>query len=364
MNPKTYNLTLVSIASLGGLLVMLAIFLISGIGGATKSSSPEVNRPVVKPVKVARPTLPAPELAPMPAATPPPVLPEKPTDGLIARLLKENQLLKLTPAQLSKYLSENQGNAEALLAVFRLTGDMNSLLQAANQFPDDPQVQLQLALSSGDPSERRRGIDALRKNDPDNALGDYLSALDHFRSGRMEDALNDLVAAADKTTLDDYALSALQASEEAYMAAGYSVVEAKAAAMLGVTRQQINPLRDLSKQMSELQNRYLQMGDRTSAQTVADMGINLGQQAQDSNFLIDELAGASIEKQFLGLLDPAARQARLDEMDARKTYLQHMAGSQAWVNMDGAEAVAFFDRQKLYGELEALRWLRERHGEK
>jgi hypothetical protein len=71
MNPKTYNLTLVSIASLGGLLVMLAIFLLSGIGGATKSSSPEVNRPVVKPVKVARPTLPAPELAPMPAATPP-----------------------------------------------------------------------------------------------------------------------------------------------------------------------------------------------------------------------------------------------------------------------------------------------------
>jgi len=32
--------------------------------------------------------------------------------------------------------------------------------------------------------------------------------------------------------------------------------------------------------------------------------------------------------------------------------------------MDGAEAVAFFDRLKLYGELEALRWMRERHGEK
>jgi hypothetical protein len=32
--------------------------------------------------------------------------------------------------------------------------------------------------------------------------------------------------------------------------------------------------------------------------------------------------------------------------------------------MDDTEAVAFFDRQKLYGELEAIRWLRERHGEK
>jgi len=343
------------------LLVMLAIFLLSGIGGTTKSSSPEVNRPVVKPVKVAIPALPAPELAPMPAATPPPVLPEKP---LVVRLLKENQLLKLTPAQLSKYLSENQGNAEALLAVFRLTGDISSLLQAANQFPNDPQVQLQLAFSSGDPGERRRGIDALRKNDPDNALGDYLSALENFRAGRTEAALNDLVAAADKTKLDDYAPSALQASEEAYMAAGYSVVEAKAAAMLGLTRQQLKPLQDLSKQMSELQNRYLQMGDRTSAQTVADMGINLGQQAQESNFFIDELVGASIEKKFLGLLDPAARQARLAEMDARAKYLRHMAGSQAAVYMDGAEAVAFFDRQKIYGELEALRWLRERHGEK
>jgi hypothetical protein len=355
----------ISLAVGSVLLVMLAIFLLSGIGGTTKSSSPEVNRPVVKPVKVALPALPAPELAPMPAATPPPVLlPEKPTGGPIARLLKENQLLKLTPAQLSKYLSENQGNSEALLAVFRLTGDMNSLRQAVTQFPDDPQVQLQLAFSSGDPTERRRGIDALRKNDPDNPMGDYLSALDHFRAGRTEAALNDLVAAADKTKLDDYALSALQASEEAYMAAGYSVVEAKAAAMLGLTRQQIKPLQDLSKQMSKLQYRYLQMGDRTSAQTVADMGINLGRQAQDSNFLIDELVGASIEKKFLGLLDPATRQARLAEMDARQKSFQDMASSVSWENMDGAEAVAYFDRQKLYGELEALRWLRERQRKK
>lgn len=303
------------------LLVMLAIFFLSGIGGTRKSSSPEVNRPVVKTKKVALPALPAPELAPMPAATPPPVLPEKPTGGPLARLLKETQLFKLTPAQLSKYLSENQGNAEALLAVFRLTGDMSSLLQAANQFPNDPQVQLQLALSSSDATERRRGIDALRKNDPDNALGDYLSALDHFRAGRTEAALNDLVAAADKTTLDYYALSALQASEEAYMAAGYSVVEAKAAPMLSFPRQQIKPLQDLSKQMTELQNRYLQMGDRTSAQTVADMGINLGRQAQDGQFVIDGLVGASIEKKFLGLLDPATRQARLAEMGCASKIL-------------------------------------------
>jgi len=344
------------------LLLMLAIFVLWWIGGATKDSPPEANRPVVKPVKVARPALPAPELAPMPTATPPPVLPEKPKDGPLARLLERD--LKLTPAQLHKYLSENQGNAEALLFVFRLTGSTNLLLQAANQFPDDPQVQLQLALSSGDPTERRRGIDALRKNDPENALGDYLSSLDHFRAGRTEAAINDLVAAAENTTFDDYVLSALQSSEEAYMAAGYSVVEAKAAATIGATFQQLKPLQDLSKQMSELQNRYLQMGDRTSARTVADIGINLGQQARGGNFLINELLGISIEKQFLGLLDPVARQTRLDEMDARKEYIQHMAGSQAFLNMDGAEAVAFFDRQKLYGELEALRWLRERHGEK
>lgn len=345
------------------LLVMLAVFLLFGIGGGTKNSSHEVNRPVVKPVKVPLPALSARELARMPTATPPPVLPEKPTDGLFARLLKED--VKLTPAQLAKYLSENQGNAEAKLAFFRMTGTTNRLFQTANQFPDDPQVQLQLALSSGDPTERRRSVDALRKNDPDNALGDYLSALDHFRAGRTEAALNDL-AAADKTALDDYAYSAIQTSEEAYMAAGYSVAEAKAAAMLGLTRQQITPLRELSKQMSELQNRYLQMGDRTSAQTVAAMGLNLGRQTQDSNFLVDELVGISIEKQFLGLLDPAAHQAhqaRQDELDARRQYLQHMAGSQAWEKMDGAEAVAFFDRQKLYGELEALRWLRQRHGE-
>jgi hypothetical protein len=79
------------------------------------------------------------------------------------------------------------------------------------------------------------------------------------------------------------------------MAAGYSVVEAKAAAMLGFPLPQFKPLQDLSKQMSELQNRCLQMGDRTSAQTVADMGINLGRQAQDGQFVIDGLVGGILD---------------------------------------------------------------------
>ena len=60
----------------------------------------------------------------------------------------------------------------------------------------------------------------------------------------------------------------------------------------------------------------------------------------------------------------ATRQARLAEMDARQKSFQDMASSVSWENLDSAEAVAYFDRQKLYGELEALRWLRERQRKK
>lgn len=320
----------------------------------------ETPRTVAQKVRVAPPQLPAP-----PVEAPPPVKPaENPApgkpEGPLARFMQNLDLLKLNVGQLQGYLTENQRNAESLLAAYRLSGDLALLREAAAKFPHDPAVQLEVAFRSGDPVERRNAIDALRRSDPENALGDYLSALDHFRAGNTEQAYADLVTGAAKGRMDDFSLQAQQAAEEAYMAAGFSPLEAKAAAMTSLQRQQIQPLQDLSRQVASLYKAYTASGDTASADSLRQMGRALGTQIQESApYFIDELVGMSIEKQYL---NPTTDAARLAEMKQRTDRIREIAGSQAFLSMKGPEAVAFFDRMKIYGEENAYQWLLTRHG--
>jgi hypothetical protein len=329
----------------------------SGTDRAGPTKSPEVPC-------VARPQLPAPAINPLPPAAPVDMGLSKP-EGPLARFMKNPETsLRLTAAQLSAYLSANRRNAESLLAAFRLTGDLAFLREASEKFPDNATVQTELALRSTDENERRQAIDSMRRADPANALGDYLSALDHLRHGRSEQAFDDLIAGAGKTQFDDYSLNAIQSAEEAYLAAGFSPVEAKAAATFGLPKRQIQPMLDLTKQLSELQQGYSASGDPASAEAIRKMGQSLGQQMQGhAGSLIDEIAGISIEKKFL---DPATASVRQQELTGRLDHIRQSVMGDDYIRllqgMDPQEAIAYFDRVKLYGESAAMQWLRERHG--
>lgn len=326
---------------------------------------PEVPKTTHSPIRLKAPTAVAPKMAgPAPASVPAAqVSPTKP-EGVLARFFENpDTLLKLSAAQLQAYLTANKRNAESLLAAVRLTGDLAFLREAAKNFPNDPAVQLEMAFRSGDPSERRRALDALKQADPDNALSDYLSALEHLRAGDQTSAFSDLSEASAKGTLDDYALTALQSAEEAYLAAGFTPVEAKAAAMMGLQRRQVEPLRELSKQIAALQKGYTETGDSASAEAIRQLGHALGRQAQSgAAFFIDELVGMNIERQFL---DPSTAAVRQQELKQRTDYIRSLAGSPQWEALmrqgSAAELTLFLDRQKLYGEEAAIRWLLERH---
>ncbi len=313
--------------------------------------------------RVSRPALPAPKVPPLPQAKQASAATPGEAAGPLSQLFKDNgKRLQLSAAQLGAYLSKNGRNAESLLAAMRLTGDITFLREAAQKFPNDVAVQTEVALRSGVDAERRRAIDAMKALDPDNALGDHLSALDHLRHGRIEEAYNDLIAAAGKTRFDDHARQAQQSAEEAYLAAGFSPVQAKAAAMMGLQRRQIEPMRDLSKQLANLQNGYSSAGDTASAESLRQMGESLGRQMQgSSNYLIDELVGISIEKQFLPASDGGIRQQALQQ---RVDAIRNLSSSPQWQALmegtDTAEINLFLDRLKLYGEAATIQWLMQR----
>ncbi len=315
------------------------------------------------PTQVKRPSLPAPKVPVVPQAKEASASAPGEAAGPLSQLFKDNgKQLKLSAAQLTAYLSKNGRNAESLLAAMRLTGDIAFLREAAQTFPNDAAVQTEIALRSGVDAERRRAIDAIKALDPDNALGDHLSALDHLRHGRVADAYNDLIAAAGKTRLDDHALQAQQSAEEAYLAAGFSPVQAKAAAMIGLQRRQIEPMRDLSKQLANLQKGYSSAGDTASAESLRQMGESLGRQMQASaSYLIDELAGIHVENQFLPASDGGARQQQLQQ---RINAIRRLGSSPQWQALlegnDTAEITLYLDRLKLYGEAAAIQWLMQR----
>src|SRR5262249_34473173 len=136
---------------------------------------------------------------------------------------------KLTSAQTETYLQENGRTAASLLAAFRCSGDISFLEEAKQKFPGDPQVAFEAAFRTNTPpAEREHWLEAFKQSAPDNPLPNYLSAIDLFKSGQTNLAVQELVAASGKHHFEDFTSDRVQNDEEAYLAAGYSISEAKA----------------------------------------------------------------------------------------------------------------------------------------
>lgn len=307
--------------------------------------------------------------------------------NLLIRLLDERCPLKLSAEQVESYLRANRRNAESLLAAFQITGDGALLREALEKYPADPRVSLAASLAALksdtlSPEQRRQRLEKFEEVDPQNALANYLSALDHFRSGQTEQAVEELIAASGKSKVQNYSGAHILAMEEAYHAAGYSEAEAKAAADLEWPGTFIE-LRSLVYCLADLATAYQQAGDKASAEAVFRIGANMGQQVAQQprqELLGNDIMGRGIEGAMLGGVDPPARQGldpasaygdsghtvkdRLDELKERseeyrllRTQVQDLLPT-----LPEQDLVSFFDRKRIFGEIEALQWARNKVG--
>jgi RNA polymerase sigma factor (sigma-70 family) len=284
---------------------------------------------------------------------------------------------KLTPEQVESYLKANRRNAASLLAAYRTTGNLALLEEAMRQYPNDPQVAFWAALDKdAPPGQRRLWLDAFKQSAPDNALANYLSAVDYFKVGQTDLAVQELITASDKPQFQDYSLNSVQDNEEAYLAAGYSVAEAKALAFLptAMVLPDLRDLKQLGQDMIDMANSYRQTGDETSAQAALQMAVNLGQQASTGEYMIDLDLGLKVERNALRAMDPNSPygndgqtvQDRLSqltqqiaagyELDKQADPLLQTMSDQDWIS--------FTDRSRVFGEQAALRWLVNKNAQK
>ena len=86
-----------------------------------------------------------------------------------------------------------------MLAAYRTTGDQTLLAEAMQKYPNDPQVALEAASEKDASAEdHRQWLETFKQSAPDNALPNYLSALDYFKAGQTDQAVQELLAASGK----------------------------------------------------------------------------------------------------------------------------------------------------------------------
>ncbi|RYD72915.1 MAG: hypothetical protein EOP84_22375 [Verrucomicrobiaceae bacterium] len=277
---------------------------------------------------------------------------------------------KLTEAQAESFLLKNGRDAANLVTAFRTSGVHRYLREAMAKWPEDPQVAFEaLALADLSSTERRQRVNAFKRAMPDNSVGNYLSAIQHFRDGSREAAISELETAFGKSKFDDMTLARMQGNEEAYRGSGFSEAQSHVVAMFQLPLPLLNEMRFLSSQMDELSQSYLQEGDTASAEATVRIALNLGEQyrASGNALLVHQQLGWDIGQNALRTLDPGSQfgdsgrsvQDLLDSMNMQRREVSSLLKESVPLQdlMEPEDWVVYTDRMKMLGEPNAMRWL-------
>jgi RNA polymerase sigma factor (sigma-70 family) len=283
---------------------------------------------------------------------------------------------KLTQEQVDAYLNKNGRTSANLLAAFRTSGDPALLQEAMQKYPNDPQVDFE-AIFYGNlsPQEQRQWLNTFENSDPNNALANFLSALNYFNAGQIDQGVQEMTAASNKS-FQDYTLDRMEDDEEAYLGAGYSQINADALALYSLALPQLAQLKQLGVDMVQLGQTYSQAGDQASAQSAFQMAANLGQSyayPSPGEADISLLVGTIIEQNALQAMNPSAPygndgqtvQDVLNQLTQEKATLQQL-GHQAEPLMpllSNQDNVIYYNRFIMFGEENALQWLVNKYGQ-
>ena len=128
--------------------------------------------------------------------------------------------------------------------------------------------------------------------------------------------------------------------------------------------------------MTDLQKQELNVGDNNSAENLAQMGMILGDQLNsgaNGNYLINQLAGLAIESMMLDqlnsntgydFLDGETPAQRLQDIKQQEFELNQLVKNFDAIKpaLTDAEKVSCYERTRIYGEVPALQWALQQHG--
>src|ERR1035437_3946730 len=286
---------------------------------------------------------------------------------------------KLPREKVEAWLEKHNRNASSLLAAFRAMGDTNYLNEAATNFPNDPHVELAVLARDEFPADRRKWLDLFKASSPSNSLANYFSAEEHFKNGKTDEAVQELLAASGKEQFDNHAMETQLDAEELYLDSGKSPREAATFAMSDMGLENLLPelmtIKKVDQGIGDLMKQKLTAGDADSAANLAQMGMIIADKLNSGDsgkYLISQLVGMATEAIVLSHLDQNTSYDFLDgqtpaqalqQLKDQKKSFRELAGnfSATYPSLTEGEMAGYFQRSQIYGEAAAMQWVVQQH---
>jgi hypothetical protein len=279
--------------------------------------------------------------------------------------------------KVEEYLRRHNRNAASLLAAFHALNDTNYLNEAATNFPNDPHLQWTILARDAFPADRRKWLDGFKSSSPSNSLANYLSARDYLKNNQPDAAVKELLTASSKSQFNDYSTETILDAEELGQFSGSLPMMTHIASMAAVESDNLPVMADfkgIATGIRDLQQQYLNSGDASSAQSLAQAGVGLADRLTEGDggkFLINQLVGIGSENIVLQALDQNASYdflggetpaQRLAELKQQKAAIRDLTTVSSTIpTLSEAEQASYWERSRIYGELEALRWVQQQN---
>ena len=287
---------------------------------------------------------------------------------------------KLPRDKVEVWLAKHNRNAASLLAAFRAMGDTNYLYEAATNFPGNPQVQLAVLARNAFPADRRKWLDSFADSSPSNSLANYLLATEHFKGGKPDEAVQELLAASGKAQFQNYAMENLLNGEELFSDSGKSPREVASQVMADMAEENLPQLSDfkvLSQSVGDAMIQKTAAGDTEATAILAQLGLDFAgkiNSGDSGKFLINQLVGSAAERIILSQLEqntaydfldgqtPAQMAEGLKQQKAEFRKLATDFGpAEMQMMMSDSETASYMQRMKIYGEVAAMKWAIQQH---
>ena len=275
-------------------------------------------------------------------------------------------------ATITAYLERHGHSKDALVAAALLSSNPAYLREAAERYPDDPNIQLLVIGSDAFSEDRSEWIERFKKSQPDNAVAALLLGGDLLARGDVENGLAELRLAAGQTTHNDFAAEGALAMQSALIEFGIPPLEMKLRTLPVHAIRHLQQLQAGAKSLQTLAENATSPEEKTE---LATLGVALGNhmtQGEANRAGINRLVGYSIESQFLNMLDPdldspsfpESPAAMLREVEADTAQLKADLNLDERIpDLSEQQVIHLIDRIHAVGQPEAWIWLREQLGE-
>jgi hypothetical protein len=278
-------------------------------------------------------------------------------------------------AAAERFLKARPGNAAALLAVGATLKDPLLLAEAKRLYPDSPEVQWMAGTSrESAPEERIRWLAAWQKTEPKNALPWFLEAFEQLSADNLPAALPALERARSLELASSPARTITKEIEDFYSREGMPVDLAWMRSLNSLppgTDTHAGGQRTLIRSIQSAQA----SGQPEIALELQEAGLWLANlnERRPGQTLMESMVNRAFETGLLRTLDSEAKvgateqtvRARLQELDQEKAATQtvvHRASEFTiqFHRLDERTRREFVERVRLFGEVEAHRWIAPR----